>query len=597
MDSKEYWNKRALEDSIRSITITERFIKSKLKKYYSDADDEIQEYIEQLYESFADKENITLAEAKRKIKNASFIGIDYKSFVEVATITQDKVLLSYINALSKKGQISRLELLHLEVQKTLANLFYKEQTNIFEHLLKQYEDSYFKGIYNFQTYMQAGFDFIRPDEKVLKKAVTQSWSKMNFSQRIWGHRLNLAEDLRSHINVGLIQGNSINKIAAKISKDINVSLNNAIRLVRTETNYIHNQATLDTYINYAGIEEYKYLATLDFRTSAICQELDGKIFKTEDAKVGTNYPPMHPNCRSTTIPYFADDTVGERIARASDGKTYYVPGDMTYKDWFNSLSEDEKGKMRLNLKKHQNRSQDIKQFENYKSVLGKDAPKTIEKFQNIKYDNKEEWNKLKLKYRNQVLTVNPKIQNGFKNYTNPKSIPNIYKDYVNSLSQKDKDLLQQYTGFTATNVNRALRKKLITDNIKSQINYLDKIVNNGVLPENVILKRGTIIQSFIGFENVKNINELDLSMLKNKIIKDNAFGSTSLIKAETLGRDVIMNIYAPKGFKGAVYLEPVAYDKYKSQYEVLLKRGCNYRILDAIIKENKLHLEVQLLDD
>lgn len=399
MDSKEYWSKRALEDSIRSINITEKFIKSKLKKYYSNADDEIQEYIEQLYESFADKENITLAEAKRKIKNASFVGIDYKAFVEVATITQDKILLSYINALSKKGQINRLELLHLEIQKTLANLFYKEQTNIFEHLLHQYENSYFREIYNMQTYFQMGWDFIKPDEKVMRKAVTQSWSKMNFSQRIWGHRQNLAEDLRSHINVGLIQGNSINKIATKISKDMNVSLNNAIRLTRTETNYIHNQATLDTYINYAGVEEYKYLATLDFRTSTVCQELDGKVFKVEDAKAGTNYPPMHPNCRSTTIPYFKDDPIGERIARASDGKTYYVPGDMTYKDWFNSLSEDEKGRMRFNLKKHQNRSQDIKQFENYKSILGKDAPNTIEKFQNIKYDNKEEWNKLKLKYR------------------------------------------------------------------------------------------------------------------------------------------------------------------------------------------------------
>lgn len=415
MDSKEYWSKRAIEDSVRSINITEKFIKSKLKKYYSDADVEIQEYIEQLYESFADKENITLAEAKRQIKGVSFVGIDYKSFVEVATITQDKILLSYINALSKKGQISRLELLHLEIQKTLANLFYKEQTNIFEHLLHQYEDSYFREIYNMQTYFQMGWDFIKPDEKVMRKAVTQSWSKMNFSQRIWGHRQNLAEDLRSHINVGLIQGNSINKIAAKISKDMNVSLNNAIRLTRTETNYIHNQATLDTYINYAGIEEYRYLATLDFRTSTICQELDGKVFDVKDTKAGTNYPPMHPNCRSTTIPYFKDDPVGERIARASDGKTYYVPGDMTYKDWFNSLSEDEKGRMKLNLKKHQNRSQDIKQFENYKSVLGKDAPKTIEKFQNIKYDNKEEWNKLKLKYKqspNRIIQSGGRLTKG-----------------------------------------------------------------------------------------------------------------------------------------------------------------------------------------
>jgi uncharacterized protein with gpF-like domain len=39
---------------------------------------------------------------------------------------------------------------------------------------------------------------------------------------------------------------------------------------------------------------------LDSRTSEICRELNGKRFKLSEAEVGVNYPPMHPNCRSTT---------------------------------------------------------------------------------------------------------------------------------------------------------------------------------------------------------------------------------------------------------------------------------------------------------
>ena len=49
---------------------------------------------------------------------------------------------------------------------------------------------------------------------------------------------------------------------------------------------------------------------------------------------GVTAPPFHVNCRSTTAPYFDDEfSLGERAARGEDGKTYYVPSDMTYKEW------------------------------------------------------------------------------------------------------------------------------------------------------------------------------------------------------------------------------------------------------------------------
>ena len=46
-----------------------------------------------------------------------------------------------------------------------------------------------------------------------------------------------------------------------------------------------------------------------------CKCLNGEVFKTENAMEGENYPPMHPHCRSTTVPYeYADiesDSVNE----------------------------------------------------------------------------------------------------------------------------------------------------------------------------------------------------------------------------------------------------------------------------------------------
>ncbi len=57
--------------------------------------------------------------------------------------------------------------------------------------------------------------------------------------------------------------------------------------------------------------------------------------------IGVNYPPLHPFCRCTTIPYFAD-LGGERAARAADGSSYTVSGDTSYEEWREGLKNQGK---------------------------------------------------------------------------------------------------------------------------------------------------------------------------------------------------------------------------------------------------------------
>lgn len=62
---------------------------------------------------------------------------------------------------------------------------------------------------------------------------------------------------------------------------------------------------------------------------------DGKVFPISEYEAGVTAPPFHVNCRSTTVPYFDENfgQIGERAARDADGKTYYIPANMTYKEW------------------------------------------------------------------------------------------------------------------------------------------------------------------------------------------------------------------------------------------------------------------------
>ena len=77
--------------------------------------------------------------------------------------------------------------------------------------------------------------------------------------------------------------------------------------------------------------------------------IDGKPGRCRFEAIGVNYPPLHPFCRCTTIPYFAD-LGGERAAKAEDGSSYTVPGDMSYKDWRKGLQKQSKnGILNINI--------------------------------------------------------------------------------------------------------------------------------------------------------------------------------------------------------------------------------------------------------
>ncbi|MDR1616683.1 MAG: minor capsid protein [Syntrophomonadaceae bacterium] len=98
-----------------------------------------------------------------------------------------------------------------------------------------------------------------------------------------------------------------------IAKKFNTSKSNAGRLVMTESAYFATEAQRKAF-ETLGVEEYEVVATLDLRTSAICQDMDGQHFPMPQFEAGVTAPPFHPWCRSAVCPYFADSK-GERIAR------------------------------------------------------------------------------------------------------------------------------------------------------------------------------------------------------------------------------------------------------------------------------------------
>lgn len=113
------------------------------------------------------------------------------------------------------------------------------------------------------------------------------------------------------------------------------------RMVRTSINHIATQARLKVYnSNKRIVEGYRIIATLDSRTSPICQNYDQTVVMNDDKF--KPYPPFHPNCRSSIIPEIKDkaleDSKGTRAANfkaqgdVKAGKVGQVPATTQYYD-------------------------------------------------------------------------------------------------------------------------------------------------------------------------------------------------------------------------------------------------------------------------
>ncbi len=147
------------------------------------------------------------------------------------------------------------------------------------------------------------------------------------------------------------------------------------------------------------------LATLDNRTRHAHRILDrqrakmDKPFEIDGHEIwypGDSSAPGYLvyNCRCTLIAHVKGVPKSPNpLRRARDPKTgkSVLISDMSYAQWESWKSAENRYVWEAFQKKGQNYSADQKQFAEYQSVLGKNAPKSFEKFQDLKYNNPEKW--------------------------------------------------------------------------------------------------------------------------------------------------------------------------------------------------------------
>lgn len=348
MNNGEYWQKRfeLLEQAAHQQGVQ---CYADIEKQYRQAQKQLEGQIAAWYQRFASNNGVTLAEAKRMLnaKELAELKWDVNQYIQYGQ--ENAINGTWVKQLenaSARFHISRLEALKLQTQQSIEVMFGNQLDSIDSTMRNVYKSGYYYTAYEIQKGVGVGWDFSALDDKQISKVINKPWAVdgKNFSERIWGNRQKLVNELNNTLTQNIILGKDPQKAIDEIARKMNTSKTNAGRLVMTEEAFFSSAAQKDCF-DELDVEQFEIVATLDSHTSDICRGMDGKHFPMSEWKVGVTAPPFHVHCRSTTVPYFDDefDAVGERAARDEEtGKTYFVPGNMTYKEWDKAFVQGDK---------------------------------------------------------------------------------------------------------------------------------------------------------------------------------------------------------------------------------------------------------------
>ena len=240
-----------------------------------------------------------------------------------------KIILQY-NVTDAVMDISISEKLKLKKQmnKLINDVFkdeYKIEKDIITSTLNDVaKDSYYSSCYIYG--LGVSYTLKPVKQNILNKIINKKIDGKTYSNRIWNNKNKVAKTLKKEINDFLNGKTDVNTISKNIKNRFDVNYNISNRLVRTEIAKTQCEAN-EVWAKQHNIKKQMFCATLDGKTSKICQSLDGKIYNFDDEY--KKIPPLHPNCRSCLI----DMVEGWRPKTRIDNETKQNINYRTYSEW------------------------------------------------------------------------------------------------------------------------------------------------------------------------------------------------------------------------------------------------------------------------
>lgn len=576
MKNKDYWIKRKANLIYEQMDKAEKQA-DKFDEIYKQSKDYLDKQINKVFDKFQRDYGLSERDARQVLKNMK----DQKDLNELRKVLEARLndpniqrLLADLDSPAYAYRMKRLERLSADLDLMRSSIYLSEKKGSDAFYSDLMKDSYYKATFDLQQQTGLAYSFSDLPETEIKRLKALKWTGEGYSDRIWSNTEALASSVKDELLVSLMTGRSLRDTSQAIAERFEVGQNKARRLVRTESAFFHNQMELLSYED-ADITKYKFVAVLDRRTSHICQEHDNKVYDTDKAVPGVNYPPLHPWCRSTTIAHDedADYSKLERRARNPEtGKTELVPADMTYKEWYSKYVDGKEvvkeSKPKVNDK-----------------VFVADKPNEIDDFFKKQKSYQKWYNGLTDDERSVIYSYTTENYHNFNNI----------KRYGLDEALKIREKFWFEDDGSAEDLPFALD---IVKDTKSNIPILEKAISKFAPEKSFKAYRGSGSISALG----KDLGYMDLEVGQSLRL-DKAFTSFSLDRNYAKefafdgdGANVLFEVTVKKGQKTGAYIADLA--DYNPEKEYLMKPNLKYNVVSKTESEDGLLIYgLEVLED
>ncbi len=210
----------------------------------------------------------------KKLYESSLSEIDEKIKILMSDeLTQSKIYrIEYQKAL--KGQVSAI----------LENLNSNQYETVSDYLKDCYEDGFIGTLYDLQG-QGIPLIFAMNQEEVVEAILLDSKISEGLYTKMGNDVGDLKKRISSEISRGISTASPYAEIARNIRSQAIITVNQAMRIVRTEGNRIHNRSALDSAMKAKskGADLVKvWDATLDAHTRPHHRQLDGQVRELEE---------------------------------------------------------------------------------------------------------------------------------------------------------------------------------------------------------------------------------------------------------------------------------------------------------------------------
>lgn len=562
----EYWTERALQQEQNAQIVADRYM-AQIGQSLADYKHQLVSEIEKFYARYAVDNKMTHAEAKQYLtdkERREFKNVTLERFREMALNPDTPTPL--LDALGYRHRISRKEALLAEIERLTAELYGKPE-GIHDKITEALSDVYIKGKIH-QAKNLAHFGIIEKPilgVDAVRHKMASNWSGKTFSTNVWGHDAAVYKSISDTINKGLTGGWSIDRMARALSERTGVAYHRADTLVRTETTFYNNLATLDT-IKELGGDHYEIVAVLDSRTSEICRLENHEVHSVKEYEPGRTAPPFHVRCRSTIRPAVKSDKPSPYFnILQNDGSVKLATEQRSLDEIFAGWEREGEAVLR-GVKESKPEVTD--------KVFVADKPNEIDDFFKKQKSYQKWYNELTEEEKNAIYTYTGSDYHNFNN---------IKRFGIDKAFKLSEEFWLEEHG--EADLDLALKR---VREAKTKIPFLEKALSDFAPEKSFKAYRGTGSVSALG----EDLGYMNLEV-GQKLTLDKSFTSFSLDKnyarefaIDGEGADILFEVTVRKGQKTGAYIAELS--DFNPEKEYLMKPNLKYNVVSKKETEDGL---------